>query len=33
VDLKLNREEIVSSEVIFSETQEQAVELDYVLPD
>jgi LysM repeat protein len=33
VDLKLNREEIISSEVIFSETQEQAVELDYVLPD
>jgi hypothetical protein len=33
MELKLNREEITTPEVIFSETQEQAVELDYVLPD
>lgn len=33
MDFKLNREEITTSEVIFDETQEQSVELDYVLPD
>ncbi|MDR0947795.1 MAG: DUF3794 domain-containing protein [Ruminococcus sp.] len=33
MELRLNREEITAPEVIFSETQEQAVELDYVLPD
>lgn len=33
MDLKLNKEEITASEVIFDGTQEQSVELDYVLPD
>ncbi|MCL2054938.1 MAG: DUF3794 domain-containing protein [Oscillospiraceae bacterium] len=33
MELKLNREEITASEVIFDGTQEQSVELDYVLPD
>lgn len=33
MDFKLNREEITSAEVIFEGTQEQSVELDYVLPD
>lgn len=33
MDFKLNREEITTSEVIFDGSQEQAVELDYVLPD
>ena len=33
MDFKLNREEITSAEVIFDDTQEQSVELDYVLPD
>ena len=33
MDFKVNREEIVSAEVIFDDTQEQSVELDYVLPD
>ncbi len=33
MDLKLNREEITATEVIFDGTQEQSVELDYVLPD
>ena len=33
MDFKVNREEITSAEVIFDDTQEQSVELDYVLPD
>lgn len=33
MDFKVNREEIASAEVIFDDTQEQSVELDYVLPD
>ncbi len=33
MDLKVNREEITSSELIFDGTQEQSIELDYVLPD
>lgn len=33
MDLKLNREEITATEVIFDGSQEQSVELDYVLPD
>lgn len=33
MDFKVNREEITSTEVIFDDTQEQSVELDYVLPD
>lgn len=33
MEFKLNREEISTSEVIFDGSQEQSVELDYVLPD
>lgn len=33
MELKLNKEEICSSEVILSTKQEQSIELDYVLPD
>lgn len=33
MDFKVNKEEIASAEVIFDDTQEQSVELDYVLPD
>ncbi len=33
MDFKVNREEIAAAEVIFDDTQEQSVELDYVLPD
>lgn len=33
MELKLNKEEICSTEVIFSARQEQSAELDYVLPD
>lgn len=33
MELKLNREEICASEVILRTKQEQAIELDYVLPD
>ena len=32
MELKLNKEEILMSEPILSTKQEQAVELDYVLP-
>lgn len=33
MDFKLNKEEICTSETIFNAKQEQAIELDYVLPD
>ncbi len=33
MDFKVNKEEIAAAEVIFDDTQEQSVELDYVLPD
>ncbi len=33
MDIKLNKEEIAATEVIYDGTQEQSVELDYVLPD
>ncbi|MBP1559644.1 MAG: DUF3794 domain-containing protein [Oscillospiraceae bacterium] len=33
MEFKVNREEITALEVIFDDMQEQAVELDYVLPD
>lgn len=33
MELKINREELCSSEVILKTRQEQSVELDYVLPD
>lgn len=33
MELKINREELCSSESILKTKQEQSIELDYVLPD
>lgn len=33
MNLKITKEEISSTEVIFSDTNEQSIELDYILPD
>lgn len=33
MNLKIKKEEISSTEVIFSDTNEQSIELDYILPD
>ena len=33
MELKINREELCSSELILKTKQEQSIELDYVLPD
>jgi len=33
MNLKITKEKITSAEVVFSDTNEQSIELDYILPD